>query len=251
MFSLQDKVAVITGATKGLGLSIAQTMAGAGANIVVVSRNNKQCEETALSLEERFKIKAYAKATDVSRMDEIKDLAAFTMEKLGRVDILVNNAGAGIGKNAEDIDEDDWDYIMNVNLKSVFFCSQIFGRHMMEQKSGKIINISSILGLVGDKSVLPYCVSKGGVLQMTKALALEWVKYNIQVNAICPGYFETEINAQAFEDERVKNAILRKVPAGRFGNAGDVGAAALYLASGAADYMTGQHVVIDGGYVSQ
>ncbi len=251
MFSLKDKVAIISGATKGLGLGIAKAYAASGANVVVVSRNQGQCAQVAEELQETYKVKTLAHATDVTSMEQIESLAAKAEAAFGRVDILVNNAGSGIGKNAEDITEADWDHIINVDLKSVFFCSQIIGRQMIKQKSGKIINIASILSLVGDRSVLPYCVAKGGVLQLTKALALEWVRYNIQVNAICPGYFATEINEEAFRDERVKNAILRKIPAGHFGNIAEVGAAAVYLGSSAANYMTGQHIVIDGGYVAQ
>lgn len=247
---LKDRVAVITGATKGIGKGIAQGMAQAGANIVVVSRSQQDCEAVAAELE-KYDICALPLAVDITKINDIKKLTAKTLERFQRIDILVNNAGTSITRRAEDITEEDWDRVVNLNLKSVFFCCQEIGRAMIRQRRGKIINIASILGIVGEKQVLPYCAAKGGVIQVTKALALDWVRYNIQVNALCPGYVMTSINEEQLSDANVYSYIVGKIPMRRLGEVSDMAGAAVFLASGASDYMTGQNLVIDGGWTAQ
>ena len=249
-FSLAGKVAVITGATRGIGRGIAEAYARAGADVAVVSRNAEDCRRTADELAALGR-RLLPVPADVSKLAEIERLFARVTEEFGRIDILVNNAGTAITKRAEDITEADWDRVLDLDLKSVFFCCQAAGRQMIRQQSGKIINIASIMGLVADKQILPYCAAKGGVIQITRALALEWARHNIQVNALCPGYVATSINAAALSDPRVLERTVKKTAAGRLGQVADMAGAAVFLASPAADYMTGQTLIIDGGWTAQ
>jgi NAD(P)-dependent dehydrogenase (short-subunit alcohol dehydrogenase family) len=249
--SVNGKTAIVTGSTKGIGKGIANALSEGGANVVVVSRHQNECDETAKELISRYGYPAIGIKADVTKKEEIDSMVEKVVDKFGRIDILINNAGNAITKRAEDLTEEDFDRILNLDLRAVFFCSQAVGRHMIEQRSGKIISISSILGIIGGKQVLPYAVAKGGVLQMTKSLALEWAKYNIQVNAICPGYVITEINRDVLSDEKVAKDLLKKSPMRRFGQVEEIAGAALYLASDASSYMTGQQIVIDGGWCAE
>ena len=247
---LDGKVAIITGSTKGIGRGIAEGLAQAGANIVVVSRHQDECDAAAAEIQ-KFGVQAIGIKTDVTKQDEIDNLITKTVEKFGHLDIMINNAGSAVTKKAEELTEDDWNRVINVDMKAVFFCAQAAGRVMIQQNHGKIINVASMLGLIAEKQVLPYCVAKGGVIQMTKALALEWARYNIQVNAICPGYVVTAINEKELNEPKVFKHITGKIPMRRFGQVDDIAGLAVYLASPASDYMTGQPVVIDGGWTAQ
>ena len=251
MFDLTGKMAIVTGATKGIGRGIASGLAQAGANIVVVSRHYDDCERVAQDVMQRYGVSTLPVACDILQRDQVNDLLNRTVESFGRVDILVNNAGTAITKKAEDLLEEDWDRVVNLDLKACFFCAQTIGQQMIRQQRGKIINISSILGLVADKQVLPYAAAKGGVVQFTKALALEWAKHNIQVNAICPGYIITDINRAELESEKISKHLLGKIAARRFGTVEDIAGAAVYLASEASNYMTGHAMVIDGGWCAE
>jgi gluconate 5-dehydrogenase len=247
---LTGRVAVVTGSTKGIGYGLALGLAQRGADLVITSRNQGDCEATAETIRGLGR-RALARSCDVTRWGSIEELAGAAVNEFGKVDILVNNAGTAITRPAEQLTEQDWDRVVNVDLKGVFFCSVIFGRQMITQKSGKIVNIASILGLVGDKQVLPYCVAKGGVIQMTKALALEWAKHNIQVNALCPGYIKTPMNeADLTGNERIHNHIIGKTPMRRLGEVDELVGALVFLASGASSFMTGQTLVIDGGWTA-
>lgn len=249
-FGLQGKVALVTGSTKGIGNGIAMELAKAGADIIVTSRNKADCENVVGEIK-KFGVRALAFAADVTKIDDINALLTAAINHFGRIDILVNNAGTAVTKKAEYLTEEDWDRVLNTNLKGVFFCTQAIGRHMIENKSGKIVNIASMLGIVGDKQVLPYCVAKGGVIQMTRALALEWARYNINVNALCPGYVMTQINEAEFKNEKIMSHVLGNIPLSRLGSIGDMARAAVFLASPASDYMTGQTLVIDGGWTAK
>ena len=249
-FDLTDKVAIVTGSTKGIGRGIAEGLAKAGANLVIVSRNQVDCSQVAEEIK-KFGHDALPVATDVTDLNAIDELVKKVTEHYGKIDILVNNAGSAITKKAEDLTEADWDRVLNVDLKGVFFCAQAVGRQMISQKQGKIINIASILGLVGDRQVLPYCVAKGGVVQMTKALALEWAKHNIQVNSLCPGYVITPMNEAELKQEKIHNHITKKIAMRRFGEISEMVGAAILMASNASDYMTGQMIVIDGGWTAE
>jgi len=247
---LTNKVAIVTGSTKGIGRGIVEALARAGADVVIVSRNQDDCNKVAEKIKE-FGHDALPVAADVTNLSAIEELVKKVTVHYGKIDILINNAGSAITKKAEDITEADWDRVLNVDLKGVFFCAQAVGRQMIIQKYGKIINLASILGLVGDRQVLPYCVAKGGVIQMTKALALEWAKHNIQVNAICPGYVITPMNEADLKNEKIYNHIIKKIPMRRLGEISDMVGAAVFMSSNAADYMTGQALVLDGGWTAE
>jgi len=250
-FPLEGKTAVITGSTKGLGRGIAEAFAKSGASIAIVSRSQADCDSVAAEISEKYGAEAYGIAADLTKGADIARLTGQATEALGRVDILVNNAGSAVAKNAEDLNEEDWDSVLDLDLKAVFFTSQAFGKLMIERRSGRIINVASMLGLVADKRLVPYCVAKGGVIQLTKALALEWAQYNIRVNAICPGYVVTDMNRKSMESEHFRNYLLGKTPMNRFGEVDEVAGTAVFLASETADYMTGQYIVLDGGWTAQ
>ncbi len=250
MFDLTGKVAIVTGATKGLGHGMTVALAQAGANIVVVSRTPQDCENVAKELA-GFGVQTLANPCDVTSKESIEKLVANTVEKFGKIDILVNNAGTAVTKPALELTEEDWDRVVNTNLKAIFLLSQAVGKHMAVQKSGKVINIASIFGMVGDKNVLPYLASKGGVIQLTRGLALEWVKYNIQVNAVAPGYVMTSINEKEFQNEKVYNYITGKIPMRRLGKAEEIAGIVVYLASDVSSYTTGAVFTVDGGWTMQ
>jgi len=249
-FSLEGKSAVITGGTKGLGKGIAEAFAENGASTIIVSRNQADCDAVSAGIRENYGTKSFGIAADLTKSEDISNLVAKSIEALGSIDILVNNAGSARAKNAEELTEEDWDFVLDLDLKAVFFTSQAFGKIMIEQKSGKIINIASVLGLIGDLRLVSYCAAKGGVLQMTKALAVEWARHNIQVNSICPGYVITDMNRKSFENEDFMNYIVGKNPMRRLGEADEIAAAAVFLASDAANYMTGSYITMDGGWTA-
>jgi len=245
---LKGNVAIVTGGTKGIGHGIACALAAEAASIVVVSRTARDCERVAAEIRDAYGVETLALPTDVTEIAQIEAMVQKTVERFSRIDILINNAGGAITKDAVDLTEADWDHVLNLDLKSVFFCAQAVGRHMIDQGGGKIVNIASVLGLVADKRVLPYCVAKAGVLHMTKALALEWARYNVRVNAICPGYVETDINRAELGDEKIKKALLGKFAIRRYAEVSEMTGAAVYLSSDESSYMTGQAMVIDGGW---
>ena len=250
LFDLQGKVAVVTGSTRGIGRGIAECLGKAGASVVIVGRSREACERVAADLT-AMGITALAAWADVTKVEEVERLMQKTEDAFGRIDILVNNAGGALTHKAEDITEEEWDQVLDLDLKSVFFCSQRAGRRMIRQQRGKIINTASIMGQVGQKLTLTYCAAKSGVVGLTRALALEWARHNIQVNALCPGFVLTSINEEAMKDEKIFNATLRKIPAGRLGQVSDMVGAVLFLASEASDYMTGQTLTVDGGWTAQ
>ncbi|MFY9175609.1 MAG: glucose 1-dehydrogenase [Peptococcia bacterium] len=250
MFDLTGKVAIVTGATKGLGHAMAVALAQAGANIVVVSRTPQDCENVAKEIA-ALGVQTLAQPCDVTKKESIEELVVKTVEKFGKIDILVNNAGTAVTKPALELTEEEWDRVVNTNLKSIFLLSQAVGKHMAEQKSGKVINIASMFGLVGDKNVLPYLASKGGVIQLTRGLALEWTRYNIQVNAVAPGYVVTSINEKEFQEEKVYNYITGKTPMRRIAKAEEIAGIVLYLASNASSFTTGGVFTVDGGWTVQ
>lgn len=248
---VKGKICVVTGSTKGIGKGIAEALAENGGTVVICSRKQNECDAVATEIREKYGVDAIGVSADITKTEAIENLFNTVMEKYGRVDVLVNNAGSAITKRAEELTEEDFDHVLALDLRAVFFCSQAAGKIMIKQKSGKIISIASVLGVVADKQVLPYCVAKGGVLQMTRALALEWAKYNIQVNAICPGYVITELNRKELTDEKIGGGLLRKTAMRRFGEVEEIAGAAVYLASDASSYTTGEPIIVDGGWCAE
>ena len=251
LLSLAGRVSVVTGGATGLGLQMATALAEAGSNIVICSRKLDVCEEAAHAIE-KLGVKALPVACDVTQPDQVHHVKEETLKKFGRVDALVNNAGRAWVAPPEDMPLDRWQQIMELNVTAAFICSQSFGREMIRQKRGKIINIASIAGLVGRNpkayNSIVYSTSKGALVQFTRDLAVKWAPHNINVNCICPGFFVTPINDKLF----AKNAenILRDIPLGRTGGGDDLKGIAVLLASDASNFMTGAIIPVDGGAVS-
>jgi 2-deoxy-D-gluconate 3-dehydrogenase len=247
LFRLDNKVALITGAATGLGAAIATALAGAGAS-VAVHGNRRAADETAAAIGGD----AAAFQADLSHTAGAESLFGRVKEHFGRVDILINNAGMIHRDAAVDWKLDDWQQVLQVNLTSVFQLSQLAGQDMIERGAGgKIVNIASLLSFQGGIRVPAYAASKGGVAQLTKALANEWAAKNIQVNAIAPGYIATT-NTEALQADETRNRqILERIPAGRWGRPEDLAGAALFLSSAASDYVTGTIVTVDGGWMGR
>ena len=249
-FKLQDRVALVTGASTGLGAAIAIGLAEAGAR-VVCHGNTRSPDATCERIHNAGGI-AHAISGDLSRAETPKLLVEQTLERFGRLDILINNAGTIRRAPAVDYSEDDWTTVLEVNLSSVFRLSQLAGRHMIETgRGGKIVNIASLLSFQGGITVPAYAASKGGVAQLTKALANEWAKHGINVNAIAPGYMRTANTAALQADEVRNRQILERIPAARWGEAEDVAGAAVFLSSAASDYVNGHVLVVDGGWLGR
>jgi NAD(P)-dependent dehydrogenase (short-subunit alcohol dehydrogenase family) len=241
----QDKVAIITGAKQGIGFGIALVLAKEGCNIVVSDIDQAGAESSAAEIA-KLGVQTLAVACDVSKKENVDNLIAETIKKFGKLDILVNNAGIYPYKAFSDMTESDWDKVMDVNLKSVFLCSQATAKEM--KAGGKIVNISSIASLVGFDNLTHYCASKGGINGFTRALALELASKKINVNAVAPGAIETPGSTVTMTDE-AKKGTLALIPWGRMGSVEDIGQAVAFLASEKADYITGQVLVVDGGWI--
>ncbi|MGP4067858.1 SDR family NAD(P)-dependent oxidoreductase [Halobacillus sp. B29] len=244
-FRLDHKLAVVTGGTKGIGKAIALAYAESGADVILIARNEKQLKkmkETVESLGQQ----AYTICKDIQQYDAIKE----EVEEIRgdrAIDIWVNNAGMNIRSEAEHVSEEEWDQIVSTNMKSAFFLSQYAGRVMKQHRQGKIINISSVGGHTALRTGVVYAMTKSALIQMTKNLALEWGKYQINVNAIGPWYFPTSLTEQLLQDEDYVQSILERTPLNRIGKLEEVSGAAVFLASDAGNYMTGQTLFVDGG----
>lgn len=241
---LPGKVAIVTGGTKGIGYGMARALAEAGANVVVVSRNVVEGERVAAELS-GLGTAASARKADVTSKAQVDAMVESVVEQYGRIDILVNNAGMNIRKPLLELAEEEWDWVIDTNLKGIFLVGQAVGRVMVQQKKGKIINIASVAGVKGRPFLGAYCSSKGAVIQLTKVMALEWVKDNVQVNAIGPSYIETPMTSDWIKLK--KDEILQRIPMGRLGTLEDLAGAVIYLASEASNFVTGQTIFVDGG----
>jgi NAD(P)-dependent dehydrogenase (short-subunit alcohol dehydrogenase family) len=247
-FSLKGKVALITGGARGIGKAIAVLFAKNGARIVLVDLD-PVVESVAQEIS-TLGDKSIAAVADITRKDEVEKAVAVALREFGTIDILVNNAGVAYLDDAENLSEEYWDKTMAVNLKAPFLLAQAVGRVMIQKKRGKIINIASQAGVIALDKHVAYCASKAGLIGMTKVLALEWAEFGINVNAIAPTVILTELGKKAWAGE-VGEAMKKKIPLRRFGYPEEVAAAALYLASPASDLVTGETLVIDGGYTIQ
>lgn len=253
MFSLKGKNALVIGGSKGLGEGIARGLVEAGAVAVVSSRNQTDCDKAAAGITEVTGGQCYGISADISTKEGVDALVNKVIEKLGHIDILVNSAGVNIRKPAVEYTVEDWDTVQNVQLKGVFLACQAVGKHMIDNGiKGKIINISSINArVVARPNIVSYVAAKGAVMQMTKALAVEWAQYGITVNAVASGFFETAMTKVLFEDPATREEMFRHIPVKRFGNADtDLAGMVVYFASDASNYTTGQIIYIDGGYTS-
>lgn len=248
MFDLTDKIALVTGGNGGIGLGMARGIGQAGATVIIVGRN---AEKSAAALQElqSLGIRAESLACDVSQEQEVQRLFADVRARHGRLDVLVNNAGSTIRKPPQDFSLDDWKRVMDVNLTSAFLCARAAYPLMKVAGSGKIINIGSILSIFGAPYAPAYCASKGGIVQLTKSLALAWAGDGIQVNAVLPGWIDTELTVGARNQvSGLNERVLARTPAGRWGTPQDLAGIAVFLSSAASEFVTGAAIPVDGGY---
>ncbi|MDR3591166.1 MAG: glucose 1-dehydrogenase [Negativicutes bacterium] len=248
---LTGKSAVVTGGSKGIGFGMAQALAHAGADVVIVSRNLAEGEAAAQQLRDMGR-KSIALSCDVTAPAQVGEMVEKAVAAFGKIDILLNNAGMNIRKPVTEIAEADWDKVVDTNLKGIFLVAQAVGRQMIKQKSGKIINIASIFGVVGTSwGLAAYCSSKGGIVQLTKVLALEWAQYNINVNCIGPAYIRTPMTAGWLNDKERLDSILSATPLGRLGEMEDLAGPVVFLASDWSNYVTGHTLLVDGGWAAK
>ena len=250
LFDLTGKVAVVTGGNGGIGLGIAMGLAGAGANIVIAARS---VEKTAQALEDirALGVEAHGITVDVTQEPAIQRMVTSTIDHMGRLDILVNNSGIAVRAQPQELTSAQWDSVVDVNLRGAFLASKEAYAQMVKAGGGKVINVGSMYSIFGSDWGAPYAASKGGLVQLTKSLAVAWAKDNIQVNAVLPGWIVTDLTRgiQDADPNRYDN-ISRRIPTGRWGEPSELAGAAVFLASTASDYVTGATLAVDGGYSS-
>jgi 2-deoxy-D-gluconate 3-dehydrogenase len=248
MFDLTDRIALVTGGNGGIGLGMARGLGSAGATVIIVGRN---AEKSAAALRDlqAAGVRADALPCDVADEAAVQRLFAQVDARHGRLDILVNNAGSTIRKMPQDLSLDDWNRVLDVNLTSAFLCARSAHPLMVKAGGGKVINIASILSIFGAPYAAPYCASKGGMVQFTRSLALAWAKDRIQVNAVLPGWIDTELTEGArAQVAGLNERVLARTPVGRWGQPQDLAGIAVFLASAASDFVTGAAIPVDGGY---
>ena len=249
LFDLGGRVAIVTGAGRGLGRTMALALAAAGADVLLVSRTAAELERLAEEIRALGR-RAAAFTADVTSPDDCEAMAGAAVERLGGLDILVNNAGVNVRKPALELTPEEFEFVLATNLKGCFNGARAAGRRFVAQGAGKVINVSSILGSVALPNQAAYASSKGGVEQLTKVLALEWAGAGVQVNGIAPTYFETELTRPLYDDPERRAFITERTPAGRWGQPHELAGAAIFLASAASDFVTGQTLLVDGGWTA-
>ncbi|HZG73160.1 MAG TPA: glucose 1-dehydrogenase [Chondromyces sp.] len=240
---------IVTGGSKGIGFDIAYAFADLGANVVITGRDENALSVSAEKLQALNPKCSYI-AADMRDVPSVQNMVDSAVERLGSLDVLVNNAGVNIAKPALEVTEQDWDAVLDTNLKGTFFSSQAAGKHMVPNRKGKIINIVSQMAFVGYVKRSAYCSSKGGAVQLTKALAVEWAPYNIKVNAVAPTFIETELTQKMFEDTDFYQDVLQRIPLGKLAQPSDVTGAVLFLASNLSNFVTGDTIRVDGGWTA-
>ena len=252
-FDFKGQVAIVTGCSTGLGVQMAKALANQGCSIVAVARRQNLIDEVAVQIKEEYGVETLAVRCDITDTDMVNAMVDTVMEKFGRIDVLINNAGTGAVAPAEDITDDQFANEMNIDLFGSFkVAREVAKKAMIPAKYGRIINIASMYGLVGNKIAgsAPYHAAKGGVVNLTRALAAEWGKYGITVNAICPGYFYTPLTKETLDSDFFQQNAKTMIPEERYGNEGELDTAAVFLASPSSSYVTGVNLPVDGGYTA-
>ncbi len=252
-FDLKDRVAIVTGCSSGLGVQMAKALANQGADIVAVARRQNMIDEVAAKIAKEYGVRTFAVRCDITDTAAVDAMVDEVLARFGRIDILVNNAGTGAVAPAEDITDEQFENEVNIDLFGSFRVARAVAKKaMIPAKYGRIINIASMYGLVGNKIAgsAPYHAAKGGVVNMTRALAAEWGKYRITVNAICPGYFYTDLTRDTLNSEFFQQNARTMIPEERYGEEGELDTAVLFLASPASAYVTGVNLAVDGGYTA-
>jgi NAD(P)-dependent dehydrogenase (short-subunit alcohol dehydrogenase family) len=250
-FDIRGQTAIVTGASSGLGVTFAETLAERGVNLVVSARRYEKLIKVTEDISSKYGVKVVPVQVDVSQEEQVINMVKTAIEKFGSMEILVNNAGTASLSPSVDMSLEEWKKVIDVNLTGVFLCARTAAREMIKKKYGKIVNIASIYGAVGDIfPTAPYYASKGAVINLTRALAIEWATHKINVNAIAPGFFPSEMTESVFKDEKALKYILSRTPLARTGESLDIKAALTYLASPASNYVTGQTIFVDGGWTA-
>jgi len=250
-FSIKGQSAIVTGASSGLGVTFAEALAECGTNVVVAARRYERLVKLAEELSSKHGVKVIPVETDVGKEDQVVNMIKTAIQEFGSLEILVNNAGVASLSSSIDMSLEEWMKVIDVNLTGVFLCARTAAREMIARKYGKIVNIASIYGAAGDIfPAAPYYASKAAVINLTRAFAIEWAKHKINVNAIAPGFFPSEMTEGVFKDEKALEHILSRTPLGRTGEPLDLKAALVYLCSHASDYVTGQTIFVDGGWTA-